>query len=70
MINNVVVFLLTDEMTTQRDIAAQGSTILAAMISNLLPQSSVNTPLNITSIQMSTPSITSYNQAVVRSYLQ
>ena len=54
---------VSDEMTSQRDIAAQGSTILAAMISNLLPQATVNTSL-ISSLPV-TPSITSYNQAVV-----
>ena len=58
--------MFSDEMTSQRDIAAQGSTILAAMISNLLPQAPVNTSL-ISSLPV-TPSITSYNQAVV-SYL-
>lgn len=52
------------EMTTQRDIAAQGSTILAAMISNLLPQSSVTATLALSSIPIYSPSVTSYNQAV------
>ncbi|XP_045211700.1 RING finger protein unkempt homolog isoform X1 [Mercenaria mercenaria] len=42
------------EITTQREILQQGSSFLAAMITNLLPQSSVQTTIGSSSLPLST----------------
>lgn len=60
---------ISEEITTQREIVQQGSSFLAAMISNLLPQTSVAVssmaPVPMSPVSLSTPSITTVLQPVV-----